>query len=422
MKSCCADELSMTVVHDKINLIVIQPAASAAQCQEGIIKMKYRIITSMLLASLVLSSGCSQTSRVSDTIRPRDENAVLSDTTSEQENSSSDFISSLLGQKNPWAQTDTSQMILAETTYDADGTPLFQKVYGYDSNGLLRLIVTLPSESGNYQGYILQSMDYDNETKTETNYPSYSADVVQNISDFPGFIKQSRTYGIGYSSDGNPEHTVWNVELTSDEAWSVDRDACTAESSTAFISYNENGEILNEVIALFDETTVNISYTYDDQGRVTQWRSSISDDSKENYSIYEYERSGSEESFVQKDGYTNAIKSSGQRTYYSVGGDWEDVLQSYGSWLGTWVSPDNSHILLLTTGEIYMLGSIDDETGLTLITEYGTYTISSESEASTDSVLTHIGWLDGQPEIEKTTDLRLEGDTLYYGDDVYFRQ
>ncbi len=371
---------------------------------------------------IVFLAGCSRGSNISDTIRSRKEDSVITQTqTSEEGGMDLDSILDFFSEDSdiPWSVTDTSQMLYTETGYDSSGSLSSRSVYGYDSYGRQNLILTIPSDPDSYTGYILQYTAYEGDKKTSYFYPGYSLVVAENKAVFPGIVTESRSYDIEYSSYSNLDQAACEATLNTETLWDFDEDSRTAVSDIGSAVYDDNGNIIEQTLVLGDDSTVYYKYTYDDQDRLTEMLAQSEDSSTDTYSIYTYERSGDEEICTHTDGYTGKKNGESRRAYYSLGGSWEDVARLYGDFPGTWVSDDGKHILVLAIGEIFMRGYVDDATDTVMILEYGFYTIDSENRASTDTVFTHTGWVSGEPEIDETKDIRLDGDALYYGDERY---
>lgn len=245
------------------------------------------------------------------------------------------------------------------------------------------------------------------------------------ILDEQGILQRQQSFQVsewGSSGNGAPQFTV---RIQEDISFAWDAAARTASGQTAdgtqSVEYNENGQTVRTTKKM-GSTTREIVRDYDSEGNLSRQASYV-DGALTMEQRYTYQVQGSETRVTAVTGIGGEqAESETIRSYYVPEVSWEaDTAAMYGEIPGIWISQEEDCYLLLTAGDLFALVCRSEE-GIPAPFQYGFYEISSPEDIHTDTIYRFSNTADGNYEEQTNVDLRLEGDILTFGEEVFVRE
>ena len=370
-------------------------------------------------AAALSGAGCAGAGELAEQIRQQESGkADSSGTAQEEENTQEEEMD---------GKVHTDRLLMGETIFDSSGTLVGDQYYGYDSEGRQRLMIT-ERQTDNPASVTLILCEYEDGLEKRYTYvlPGNGlATGTMEAVDEQGILQQMQSFRISEwreSGSGAPKFTV---QMQEDVFFTWDAAARTASGQTAdgtqSVEYNENGQTVRTTKKM-GSTTQEIVRDYDSEGNLSRQASYV-DGALTMEQRYTYQVQGSETRVTAVTGIGGEqAESETIRSYYVPEISWEaDTAAMYGEIPGIWISQEEDCYLLLTAGDLFALVCRSEE-GIPAPFQYGFYEISSPEDIHTDTIYSFSNTVDGNYEDLTNVDLRLEGDILTFGEEVFVRE
>ncbi len=321
----------------------------------------------------------------------------------------------------PWAETDSNQLLHTELIYDSSGSPYITSVYCYDTEGRPCMNMKL-TDNMNPQYAALEYIEYNGNEKTVYQY-NYLPNVLRK-QEFvaPGYLKQTDEFYFENWIDSSGDDVSWTLQPQSSVSWTIEPNSSKSVSDIGYYLYNEDGICTEYDVSYGNDSSTHQTSSYDETGklieRCIEWYTSGELNKKSHTQFFYTATDESEERVLTRDTDTGTEQES-ILSYFSIAGSWEDILQMFGDFPGTYISEDGKSFFIATVGELFLKGFRDETSDVLIPCEYGIYELESQTEGWADLVYR----FDPSDTYEKdeSIDIVIDGDTLYYGDEVFHR-